>query len=140
MYTLEHELNIDSTPSAAYEALTTEKGLRSWHTGDATGDGPSGGLWHMGKNSKTPFVWEVIELTPDNVVGWRCQTGPGTSPGTVVHFVIDAKPDGRINVSLIHSGWQSKDGNYRKCNTLWGGLLTHLKRYLETGTRSPMFP
>ncbi len=140
MHTLEHELNIDSTPSAAFAALTREHGLQSWHTADARGDGPLGGLWHLGAAGNTPFVWEVVEATPNDVVGWRCQSGPGTSSGTVVHYVIDATPDGRIRISLIHSGWQAQDGNYRKCNSLWGGLLTHLKRYLETGKPSPMFP
>ncbi len=139
MPTLEHEVTIASTPSSVFQALTTQEGLRSWHTAEVSGDGPLGGEWHLGKSGKDAFVWEVTQATPNNVVAWKCTSGPGTSAGTQVHYVIDVQPDGRTKVILIHSGWESEDGNYKKCNTLWGGLLVHLQRYLETGVPAPMF-
>lgn len=139
MESLEHEVTINCTPSAAFEAVTTQAGLRAWHTADATGSGPNSGVWNLGKDSRAPFTWEVTESTPDLSVVWRCLQGPGSSPGTQVHFVIDVQPDGRTKVTVIHSGWSSRDGNYRKCNTLWGALLHHLQQYLETGQPSPMF-
>lgn len=139
MHTLEHEIVVASTPSRIYEALTTQNGLQAWHTRDARGLGPDGGQWTLGEHGGAAFVWAVTEMAPDNVVAWECISGPGTSPGTKVHYVLDLTDDGRTRVTLIHSGWESQDGNYKKCNTLWGGLLTHLKNYVETGTPDPMF-
>lgn len=139
MHALEHVITVAATPSAVFTALTTKAGLRAWHTADAENDGAPGGIWHLGASGSAPFAWEVIEAEPDTAVGWRCQSGPGTSPGSEVHYAITPQPDGRTDVYLVHSGWSTRDGNFTKCNTLWGGLLAHLKRYLESGDASPMF-
>lgn len=96
-------------------------------------------MWHLGKSGRSAFEWEVTEAVPNNAVGWTCLSGPGMSKGTTVHFAISAQPDGRTTVYVIHSGWASREGNFTKCNTLWGGLLAHLKKYLETGQPGPMF-
>jgi hypothetical protein len=57
-----------------------------------------------------------------------------------VIFELSPADHGRTLVECTHAGWPGTHGNYRKCNTLWGVLLHHLKRYAETGTAMPAFP
>ena len=137
MHALEQRITISSTPSLVFQALTTEAGLRAWHTADATGVGT--GLWHVGKSGKSGFEWEVVESTPDDTVAWSCVAGPGTSPGTAVRYTLSANPAGGTDVFLTHSGWKSREGEFDRCDDRWAALLASLKAYLESGEASPVF-
>lgn len=137
MHALEQSITINSTPSLVYQALTTEAGLQAWHTADATGVGT--GLWHLGKSGKSGFEWEVRESTPDDTVSCACIDGPGSSPGTEVRYTMSANPAGGTDVYLVHSGWNSREGEYDKCDDRWAALLASLKAYIESGVPSPVF-
>ncbi|TJV33741.1 MAG: hypothetical protein E5Y18_14640, partial [Mesorhizobium sp.] len=46
----------------------------------------------------------------------------------MVEYVFEDMPDGRTHVSRKHGGWPHREGNFQKCNTLWGAMLFQLKR------------
>jgi uncharacterized protein YndB with AHSA1/START domain len=135
-----HEIKIKATPDRVYAALTKVDELKAWHSGQVSGRGEAGGVLHIEGSGKPGFKWKVTELSPPQRVGWICTAGPGDSVGTTVLFELTPADQGRTLVACTHAGWPGTHGNYRKCNTLWGVLLHHLKQYVETGTATPAFP
>jgi len=59
--------------------------------------------------------------------------------GTTATFTIVSTPDGRTRVRVTHGGWPHDEGNFIKCNTIWGALMDHLREYVESGVSDPAF-
>lgn len=131
---LKHEITIKSDLNSVLLALTTQKGLKGWHTGQVDGSGEVGNQWVMHFEGKPDFVWNIDSSTT-NIVSWTCDSGPGSSRGTKAEYKLIDLADGRTKVELVHSGWDENEANYAKCNTLWGALMHSLKDYVES-TRS----
>ncbi|MBU6329830.1 MAG: SRPBCC domain-containing protein [Acidobacteria bacterium] len=139
MHSLDHELSINASPQRVYRALTTPDGLRGWFSTGSEGSGAPGTNWDMAfAGSSTRFIWEITTSTPDTTVAWRCLEGPGDSPGTSVTFDLDQRNGGTL-LRFSHSGWPHTEGNFVRCNTLWGGLLHRLADFAETDRPSPLY-
>lgn len=138
MLEIDHEIRIEATPEEVFAALSTRDGLAAWHTPNVTGSGDVGGEWVMTFTGRPEFGWEVIASEAPRRVAWRCTRGPGDSVGTTATFTLAADGD-RTLVELQHAGWPGTHGNFRKCNTLWGVLLHHLRDYAETGDTATAF-
>ena len=136
---IDHEIKIVSTPERVFAALSTIDGVRGWHAPTATGIGTLGSQWLFSYADGPEFGLEVTASEPPSRVVWRCTRGPGDSVGTTATFTITVADEGRSLVELQHAGWPGTHGNFRKCNTLWGVLLHHLRDYAETGDAAPAF-
>lgn len=134
---IDHEIKIKAPQTAVFNSLTTVEGLRAWHTSRLDGDANAGGVIAM--HSGPEFEWRVTKADKSNRVEWECVKGPGNSVGTRARFDLSAAADGCTFVELSHSGWPGTGGNYRNCNTRWGILLHHLRKYAETGKTDPVF-
>ena len=134
-----HEIKIKAAPERVFQALTTLQGLKGWHSTQADGAGGAGGVLTFRHADGPTFRWEVTDCVPASHVAWKCAAGPGDSVGTTVSFRLSPTDDGRTRVEQDHRGWPGTHGNFRKCNTYWGVLLHHLKRYVETGAAAPAF-
>jgi uncharacterized protein YndB with AHSA1/START domain len=137
---ISHETKIKATPDQIFAVLTKANELKAWHSSHVSGQTQLGGVLHIEGSGKPGFDWKVTELSPPKRVGWLCTAGPGDSVGTTVLFELSPADQGRTLVVCTHAGWPGTHGNYRKCNTLWGVLLHHLKRYVESGKAAPAFP
>ena len=133
---LQHEIAIRGNTKQVLEAVTTKRGLLGWNTSKVAGEGDVGTEWTLSYTGGPNFAWRVDRVY-DRGTLWTCTRGPGDSVGTTTEFVLDRLPDGRTRLLLTHAGWPHTDGNYTKCNTLWGGLLHHLKKYVESGKPEP---
>jgi uncharacterized protein YndB with AHSA1/START domain len=139
MAEIHHELKINAPRERIFEALTTEQGLKSWHSAQVDSDEALGHAWRFVHTGRPTFRWQVAECSAPTHLVWRCVEGPGDSVGTTVSFRLSKADDGRTLLELAHAGWPGAAGNYRKCNTYWGVLLHHLRQYAETGTPRPAF-
>lgn len=137
MARIEHEIKIGATPGSVFAALSTLAGMRGWHSIDVEGSGDVGSEWHLRSAGVPDFVWLITASQPDTLVAWECTAGPGDSVGTTVEFKLSPTVDGRTLLEQSHGGWPDTGGNFRKCNTLWGGLMHHLKQYAETQSPGP---
>ena len=140
MVDISHEIKIKAASDRIFAALTMVDELKAWHSAHVTGQGQVGGVLHIEGSGKPGFDWKVTELSPPKRVGWVCTAGPGDSVGSTVLFELSTVDQGRTLVECTHAGWPGTHGNYRKCNTLWGVLLHHLKQYVEAGKAAPAFP
>ncbi len=139
MAEIRHEIKIKASQDVVFDALTTVHGLTGWHSSEVSGNPSLGGVVVFNSSSAAAFEWEVTKADKLKAVEWRCVKGPGNSVGTAARFYLSEASDGRTQVELFHSGWPDEHGNFRKCNTLWGILLHHLRKYAETGKEDPAF-
>lgn len=134
---LDHELAVKATASSLHDAIATRDGLRGWNTSQVSGDGSLGSEWTLSYGGTLDFRWRVDRSDASGVL-WTCTQGPGDSVGTTVEYAFASLPDGRTRVSLKHDGWPHREGNFRKCNTLWGAMLFQLKNFVESGASAPV--
>ncbi|MFC3908125.1 SRPBCC family protein [Legionella dresdenensis] len=139
MAMIEHEITINAPAEKIYKALSSLDGLRSWHTAVIEGEHKLNHNLTLKGKDKPIFVWKVTDLDPNHRLEWECVQGPGDSVGTKVAYSISKTKDGRALVECSHTDWPHTQGNYKKCNTLWGILLHHLKNYVETDVSMPAF-
>lgn len=139
MADIDHEIKIDAPVEKTFQALSTLNGLKSWHTAHIDGKADLHGVLTFSGTGKPVFRWKIAQVEPNKKLVWECLEGPGDSVGTKVAYKLSKTDDGRTLVELSHQAWPHEQGNFRKCNTLWGILLHHLKNYVETGKSEPAF-
>jgi hypothetical protein len=86
--------------------LATTDGLAKFWTSQVEGDSEVGGQLRFFFGKPEPSaVMEVVELSPDDRVQWRCVNGPAEWVGTTVTF--DLKTSGGETVLLFaHADWR----------------------------------
>lgn len=136
-HSLLHAVNIKADPAKVHAALTTLQGLKGWTAAEISGGGAVGGQWTLNYAGGPTFVWEITSHDASKVV-WKCVKGPGESVGTTVSFDIGKTADGRVHLKFAHSGWPHQEGNFAKCNALWGMMLHHLRGFAEQGKIAPL--
>lgn len=136
MADINHEIKIQTSLEKAFKALSNLNDLKKWHTAHIEEKGRGEREFNFMATGKPAFLWKMIRIEPNHQVTWECLEGPGDSVGTQAIYKLSKKDD-QILVELSHTSWPDQEGNFRKCNTLWGILLHHLKKYLETGKTDP---
>jgi uncharacterized protein YndB with AHSA1/START domain len=137
-HALRHAVNISGDPAKVHGALTTLEGLKGWTMADVSGRGGVGSQWTLKYPNGPTFVWEVTAQDAHKVA-WKCASGPGDSAGTTVSFGLGKTPHGRVQIAFSHAGWPHQQGNFDKCNALWGMMLHHLRSYVEKGKVAPAY-
>lgn len=140
MSDINHEIKIKASPEKAFQALSTLNELKCWHTAHIENAPNNPEVLSFKASEKPEFLWKIIPFESAKTVTWECVQGPGDSRGTQVIYTISQIKDNDTLVELKHASWPDQTGNFRKCNTLWGVLLHHLKTYLETGKSAPAIP
>jgi len=135
---IRHRVGIAAPQHRVYEMLATNDGLaRFW--AQVEGDSEVGGKlsFFFGKPQPSA-VMEVVELSPDDHVQWRCVEGPPEWVGTTVTF--DLKDSGGETVLLFtHADWREPVEWVHHSSTKWATFLIGLRSGLEGGA-STAFP
>jgi hypothetical protein len=136
----QHRIMVDSPKSDVLRAITTRAGLEGWYTPSTEGEPVHGRKLKLHfKTKEGPFEWKVTETEHGSTVRWECVEGPGSARGTTATFHLSSKDDRKTVVDLDHEGFSASDEKVRVCNTMWGTLLHHLKKYVETKRPDPAF-
>jgi hypothetical protein len=136
-HSLLHAVNIKADPAKVRDALTTLQGLKGWTAAEVSGGGGDvGSQWSLKYAGGPTFVWEITAHDAGKVV-WKCVSGPGDSVGTTATFELGKTADGRVHLKFAHGGWPHQEGNFAKCNALWGMMLHHLRAFVEQGKVAP---
>lgn len=131
-------VDIDAPRPTIREALTSEKGIRSWWTADATVTGERLDLGFPDAPSR--FALRVDEVG-DETVRW---TSIGDFPphwvGTDVRWQLMDHPSGSgSQIFFAHAGFAAADPMLGHTAYTWAQLMGHLKRYAESGEAGPFF-
>jgi hypothetical protein len=76
---------------------------------------------------------EVITLSPDHRVQWRCVAGPPDWVGTAVTFDL-TESGGETVLLFTHSDWREPVEFMHHCSTKWATFLVGLRSGLEGGS------
>ncbi|OYW34546.1 MAG: hypothetical protein B7Z41_01825 [Rhizobiales bacterium 12-66-7] len=115
--------------------LMTLDGLSHWTRAKVSDTGIVN-QWALSYKDGPNFSWKVSADDPKLIV-WECVEGPGDAAGTTAEFALSTLDDGRTLVGFTHSGWPHQEGNFAKCNALWGMLLHHLREAAEGDHKAP---
>ena len=86
-----------------------------------------------------PTLRRGVTAAGDHKCAWKCARGPGDSARTTVTFALGKNQQGRVHLTFDHAGWPHQEGNFAKCNSLWGMMMHHLKGYVEKGKVAPAY-
>jgi uncharacterized protein YndB with AHSA1/START domain len=133
------QIDINAPADDVYTALTTTGGVAGWWTTKNETSGTVGDVntyWFPG----APFSYDmrVEEARPGERVTWRCVAGPPEWIGTGVRWSLTPS-DGATLLLLDHDGFAEVGTMYRMVTMGWAQMLTHLKKYLESGQPTPFF-
>ncbi len=134
-----HETVLDADPERVLRAVTTEAGLSSFWTDQASAQPREGSqAWFaFGSDAETQFRFEVTRIAP-GAVEWRCTGGPEEWVGTEVRWLMHPRGSG-TSLRFEHLGWASADGDLGACSMVWARILDRLARYVESGSADPYF-
>lgn len=136
MAEIQHRVGAENTsPEAAFAALTTLEGLSGWWARDTTGDPEEGGIIAF-RFVPGGFDMKVVETVSPKLVRWEVMDGPPEWLGTEIRF--DIHQDGDHTIVLFgHHDWAEPGEFMAHCSTKWATYLVSLKELLETGTGRP---
>ena len=132
MHDIRHRVGIEAPQTRVYEMLATKDGLAEFWT-QVEGDPELGGRLGFFFGTPTPVVvMEVVELSPDERVQWRCVDGPSDWIDTTVTFDLE-DGDGETKLMFTHAGWREPVELMHHSSTKWATFLIGLRRGLEGG-------
>jgi hypothetical protein len=113
--------------------LATKDGVSEFCDQTVQGDSEVGGKLSFFFGQPDPAtVMEIVELSPDDRVQWRCVEGPHEWVGTTVTFDLTDR-DGETVVLFTHAGWRDPVEYMHYCSTKWATFLIGLRSGLEGG-------
>jgi uncharacterized protein YndB with AHSA1/START domain len=132
-------VDIQASPAAVRQALTTREGIVQWWTDRADVPTDVGEILELGfPEAPAPFQLR-IDTVADDLVGW---TSTGDFPphwrGTEVRFHLDDH-GGATRLFFEHRGFPAPDPALGHTAFTWAQLMVNLKRYLEGEGAGPMF-
>jgi uncharacterized protein YndB with AHSA1/START domain len=131
-----HKIDVQSSPSQTYKALTTLDGLSGWWTSTTEGNPNTDGTIAFRFGPHGGFDMKVLELDPARRVLWKVVAGPDEWIGTKVSF--ELRRDGDFTAILFkHQGWKEPVEFMHHCSTKWATYLLSLKSLLEGGEGRP---
>jgi uncharacterized protein YndB with AHSA1/START domain len=135
------ELDIDAPAARIVEALDSERGIAGWWTSDVNFAGGAGSTMTLGfPVAPKPFELRVDEGSEQRVRWSSVGEFPPHWVGTEIAWTLRPSADGNgTRVHFAHDGWASDEGPLPNAAMTWGILMTSLKRYVETGTGTPLF-
>lgn len=130
---IRHRVGISAPKDRVYAALATKPGVAEFWTDHVEGDSAVGGklsFFFGGPNAAA--VMELVELSPDTRVQWRCVDGPAEWVGTTITFDVQDTGDETV-VLFTHADWRAPTEFMHHCSTKWATVLIGLKSGLEGG-------
>jgi len=136
-------LVVDAPPELVFKALTDEKELGRWMTQEARMDPRIGGECEFkyrraATGQHSVATGRILELVPDKRLSYTyvlTGSGSGTSradalfpdvANSVVTWTLDALPDGKTRVTVVHSGLTKEA--YERFDGAWGYWTGQLAR------------
>jgi len=137
MHELHHEIQISAPPQTVYEAITSQKGIRSWWTRDCVVQPRVGSVAELGFNNRALLLrMRIDELRPQKRVMWYCLGDDEEWKDTRLMWDISEK-DGVTILHLLHAYWRSPGSTFATSNSKWGELIHRLKDYVEGRNPGP---
>ena len=132
-----HFARIHAAPETVYRALTTASGLAGWWSTQVKVEGGVGGAITFHFTGDFNPTMQVMQLSKDRNVLWRCVAGHDNWKDNT--FIFDLQPvNGETGLKFVQEYAQElSDEVYGTYNFNWGYYLGSLKRLCEEGQGTP---
>lgn len=129
---------IEAPPAVVFNALTDEKELVHWMPKEAKMDARVGGEYEFkyhwaDRGLDTVLRGRILELEPERKLSytWDSETPDQVrrTSGAVVTWILDALPEGKTRVTLIHSGVGKQFS--KDAESGWNYFLANLGSYCK---------
>lgn len=127
-------------PSAVFEALTTEAGLRGWWTKKVTVEDGVGGIIRFTFGGDFNPQMKQVTLERDRRVVWQCVDGHANWLDNNFTFSLEERNGETMLLFAQDYARELSDEVYGIYNFNWGYYLNSLKRLCETGEGVPWDP
>jgi uncharacterized protein YndB with AHSA1/START domain len=139
MKTIHHLVDIDSGPTAVWNALTVASSMSEWWSTSVKAGAPAvGELTYWTFSGDFNPVMEITVIEPFERLEWRCVGGHEPWQDGTFRFLLEALDDGRTRLRF----WQDyavelSDDAYGVYNFNWGYYLESLRLLCSTGRGKP---
>lgn len=136
-----HAVEIEASPEAVYEAVSTQKGLASFWTSDCDAEAEVGSVARFGfPQSPVDQKMRVEALEPGRRVAWTALGDFPNWEGTTLSWEMTPSETG-TRIMFRHGGWgdEYSELDWASVNWVWGQVVARLKGYTETGKSQPFF-
>lgn len=137
MKTILHTVDIESTPEAVFEAISTEAGLGGWWTTTVEAEGRVGGVVDFRFGATFNPDMEITAFEAPRLLAWKCIAGHKPWQDNTFHFEIEPQGDGCVLFFRQEYASELSDEEYGRYSFNWGYYLESLKQLVETGRGKP---
>lgn len=139
------QLLLSASPTAVYQALTTQQGLRNWWTQACEVANTIGGRATFRFN-RTYKVMRIENLVPEREVRWHCVEAHIDAPalrhknewvGTQIIFRLSPQDGGKTRLDFEHVGLTPALQCFAICQGGWNQFLDSLQSYVDSGHGAP---
>ena len=136
MADIKHLLTIKAPVEKVYKAITEQQGLASWWTTETVAKPEVKSIAEFRFGDRYHDKMLITNLESNRKVEWECVQGDKEWLGTEFSFHLEQEEDHTI-LRFTHKNWTAETDFYASCNYIWGGYMTSLKQYCETGNGAP---
>ena len=134
-----HLVPIQASPTAVYEAITEEEGLKNWWTDDISAEPREGSTATFRfEGGQVAFNMKITRLEAGRTVEWGvADPAPPEWENTRVTWHLQPGEGDNTHLLFGHRNWVSTENSFPAINYNWAYYLTSLKEYLEKGAGFP---
>ncbi len=132
MYSVSSNIDINTSPSVVYHALTNQDLLSKWFAPQVIAVPVEGTVAAFAFEFDLNFKMKLSKLIPGKLVQWVCVDGYADWLDTEVIFKLTEQP-GFTKVAFSHNKLKN-DEKKEKTEVSWQNYLTRLKELCETSS------
>ncbi|PHN02617.1 SRPBCC family protein [Flavilitoribacter nigricans] len=136
MYAIYHDLWIEASAPAVYDAVTSPDHLVNWWPLRCSGKPQPEAEYNFYFTPEYDWYGEVIKCTPDRAFHIKMTRSDEDWDPTAFGF--DLEPAGAgVQLQFWHKDWPACNHHFRRSSYCWAILLQGLKQYVEKGIIVP---
>jgi len=135
-----HDLQIKGDIKHILTAVTTPEGFDSWWTNKCSGKKVVGEIFNFHFSADYNWFATMVEFIPNEKVVYDMTMTSPDWEGTSLIFEVKKGSDGIHLLRFEHTGWKELTDNFRVTSYCWANYLNNLKKYIETGVKTPFQP
>lgn len=136
MHTIYHDLWIDASPNAVYDAVSLPEHLVNWWPQKCSGVPQLGETYNFYFTPEYDWYGEVTRSEKDRAFHVKMTKSDEDWEATA--FGYDLEPlEAGVQVKFWHKDWPACNHHFRQSSYCWAILLSGLKNYVEKGVIVP---
>lgn len=135
-FSIYHDFTINSSVEKVFDAITIPDQLNNWWPLKSSGKPELGAEYNLNFTDEYNWYGKVSEIVKNQSFFIKMTESSDDWIPTTFGFELETKEEGTL-VKFSHTGWLSRNGEYRNSSFCWAMLLNGLKNYVEKGIVIP---